>query len=95
MRTFMYRSIQTAGQQEVPNKAYQLGVLSLGLSTAPQLFNHLGHTVAGYLHRLGISRIPQLNNRLMLHPDGQVLPYHQSQRSNTLDLVGFILNKEV
>ena len=37
MRTFMYRSIQTAGQQEVPNKAYQLGVLSLGLSTAPQL----------------------------------------------------------
>ena len=36
------------------NKVYQFRALPFGLNTAPQVFTHLGHTVAGYLHRLGI-----------------------------------------
>ena len=35
------------------NKVYQFRVLPFGLNTAPQVFTHLGHTVAAYLHRLG------------------------------------------
>ena len=37
------------------NKVYQFRVLPFGLNTAPQVFTHLGHTVAAYLHRQGIS----------------------------------------
>ena len=39
------------------NKVYQFRVLPFGLNTAPQVFTHLGHTVAAYLHRQGTSVI--------------------------------------
>ena len=68
------------------NKIDQFRVLPSHLNTAPQIFTHLGHTVTGYLHHLGILVIH--------HPDCQVLLYHQSQLLNTLDLLGFVLNRK-
>ena len=65
-----------------------------GLNTAPQIFTRLGHTVTGYLHRLGISVIPYLDDWLIHHPDRQILLRHQAQLISTLDLVGFILNRK-
>ena len=47
------------------NKVYQFQVLPFGLNTASQVFTQLGHTVAGYLHRLGIWQV-QLLSRLNL-----------------------------
>ena len=41
-----------------------------GLNTAPQLFNCLGHPVAGHLHRQGISLIPYMNDWLV-HPSNR------------------------
>ena len=76
------------------NKVYQFQVLPFGLKTAPQVFTLLGHTVTGYLHRQGISVIPYLDDWLIHHPDRQVLIRHQAQLINTLDLVGFILNRK-
>ena len=76
------------------NKVYQFPVLPFGLNTAHQIFTHLGHTVTGYLHRLGISVIQYIDNWLVYHPDHQVLLYHQSQLLNMLDLVGSVLNKK-
>ena len=55
------------------DKVYQFRVLPFGLNTAPQVFTRLGHTVTGYLHCLGISVIPYLDNWLIHHPDRQVL----------------------
>ena len=74
------------------NRVYQFRVLPFGLNTAPQVFTRLGHTVAAYLHRQGISVIPFLDDWLIHHPDRQVLLRHQAQLLNMLDLVGFILN---
>ena len=76
------------------NKVYQFQVLPFGLNTAPQVFTSLGHKVTGYLHRQGISVIPYLDDWLIHHPDRQVLIRHQAQLINTLDLVGFILNRK-
>ena len=76
------------------NKVYQFRVLAFGLNTAPQVFTCLWHTVAGYLHRLGISVVPYLDDWLIHHPDRQVLLRHQARLLKTLDLVGFILNKK-
>ena len=50
--------------------------------------------VTGYLHRQGISVIPYLDDWLIHHPDRHVLLRHQAQLINTLDLVGFILNRK-
>ena len=50
--------------------------------------------VTGYLHRQGISVIPYLDDWLIHHPDRQVQIRHQAQLINTLDLVGFILNRK-
>ena len=55
------------------NKVYQFRVLPFGLNTAPQVFTRLGHTVTGYLHRLGISVVLYLDDWLIHHPDRQVL----------------------
>ena len=55
------------------NKVYQFQVLPFGLNTAPQIFTLLGHTVTGYLHRLGVSVIPYLDDWLVHHPARQVL----------------------
>ena len=76
------------------NKVYQFRVLPFGLNTAPQVFTRLGHTVSGYLHRQGISVIPYLDDWLIHHPDPEVLLRHQAQLMNTLDLVGFVLNRK-
>ena len=71
-------------QQEVP-KLYMreqslsvIRVIPFGLNTAPQVFTHLGQTVAGYLHRQGISVMPYLNDWLVHHQNRQVLLCHQS-----------------
>ena len=64
------------------------------LNTAPQVFTRLGHTVTGYLHRQGILVIPYLGDWLIHHPDQNVLLRHQAQLINTLDLVGFVLNRK-
>ena len=76
------------------NKVYQFRVLPFGLNTAPQVFTHLGHTVTAYLHRQGVSVIPYLDDWLVHHPDRQILLRHQALLIDTLDLVGFILNRK-
>ena len=76
------------------NRVYQFQVLPFGLNTAPQIFTRLGHTVTGYLHRQGISVIPYLDDWLIHHPDREVLLRHQALLLDTLDLVGFILNRK-
>ena len=75
------------------NRVYQFQVLPFGLNTAPQGFTRLGNMVTAYLHHQGISVIPYLDDWLIHHPDRQVLLQHQAQLINTLDLVGFILNR--
>ena len=65
-------------------KVYQFRELPFGLNTAPQVFTHLGHTVAVYLHRQGISVIPYLGDWLIHHPDTK----------DTLNLVGLKLIQE-
>ena len=76
------------------NKVIQFRVLPFGLSTAPQIFTRLGHTVTGYLHCLGILVIPYVDDWLVHHPDRHVLLRHQAQLLEKLDLVGFILNRK-
>ena len=76
------------------NRVYQFQVLPFGLNTAPQIFTRLGHTVTAYLHRQGILVIPYLDDWLIHHPDRQVLLRHQALLLDTLDLVGFILNRK-
>ena len=76
------------------NRVYQFQVLPFSLNTAPQIFTRLGHTVTAYLHRQGISVIPYLDDWLIHHPDRQVLLRHQALLLDTLDLVGFILNRK-
>ena len=76
------------------NRVYQFRVLPFGLNTAPQIFTRLGHTVTAYLHRRGILVIPYLDDWLVHHPDRQVLLRHQALLLDTLDLVGFILNRK-
>ena len=76
------------------NKVYQFRVLPFGLNTAPQVFTRLGHTVTAYLHRQGVSVIPYLDDWLVHHPDRQILLRHQALLIDTLDLVGFILNRK-
>ena len=76
------------------NRVYQFRVLPFGLSTAPQIFTYLGHTVTAYLHRREISVIPYLDDWLVHHPDRQVLLRHQALLLDMLDLVGFILNRK-
>ena len=88
----------TSRQQEVPTfclrkQGISFGVLSFSLNTAPRIFTHLGHTVAAYLHRQGISLIPYLDDWLIHHPDCQALLRHQSQLQNALDLIGLKLNE--
>ena len=94
MRTFMPIHPRKYLGFAFENKVYQFRVLPFGLNTAPQVFTRLGHTVTGYLHRQGISVIPYLDDWLIHHPDHQVLLRHQAQLINTLDLVGFILNRK-
>ena len=50
--------------------------------------------MTGYLHRQGILVIPYLGDWLIHHPDRKVLLRHQAQLINTLDLVGFVLNRK-
>ena len=76
------------------NRVYQFRVLPFGLNTAPQVFTRLGHTVAAYLHHQGVSVIPYLDDWLIHHPDRQILARHQALLLDTLDLVGFILNRK-
>ena len=93
----MYQFIQAAGSifcLLLKTKVYQFRVLPFGLNTAPQVFTHLGRTVAGYLHDLGLLVIPYLSDWVVHHPDCQGLLCHQSQLVNTLNLVGFILNEK-
>ena len=86
MCTFM-QSIQTAGSTYALHSRAKSST-SLRSETAPQVFTHLGHTVADYLYSQGISVIPYLDDWLIHHSD------HQSQLPKSLDLVGFKLNKE-
>ena len=73
---------------------YQFQVLPFSLNTAPQVFTRLGHTVTAYLHLQGVSVIPYLDDWLVHHPDRQILSRHQALLIDTLDLVGFILNRK-
>ena len=73
---------------------FQFQVLPFSLNTAPQVFTRLGHTVTAYLHRQGLSVIPYLDDWLVHHPDRQILLRHQALLIDTLDLVGFILNRK-
>ena len=80
----------TSKQQEVSQVCLQKQGLSVpGTSLrsehSPSDFYSLGHTVTGYLHRLGISVIPYLDDWLVHYPDRQVLLQHQVQLLKTLD----------
>ena len=44
----------------------------------PQIFTPLGLTEAGYLHLQGISVLPYLEDRLVYHPDCQVILCYQN-----------------
>ena len=94
----MYRLILTAGQAFSPShqseRLITLDLVLFSLNTAPQVFTRLGQTVTGYLHRQGISVVPYLDDWLIHHPDRKVLLRHQAQLINTLDLVGFALNRK-
>ena len=92
MHTFMYQSTQIYLRFAFMNKVYQVWVLTFGLSKAPQVFTHLGHTVAGYLHHQGILALPSLDEWLVHHPDHQFLLFHHTILLQTLDLVVFKLN---
>ena len=84
-------------QQEIPQVCLRkqgLSILGTSLRSEHSPSDLLGHTVTGYLHRLGISVIPYLKDWLVHHPDRQVLLRHQAQLLETLDLVGFILNRK-
>ena len=50
--------------------------------------------MTAYLHRQGILVIPYLDDWLIHHPDRQVLLRDQALLLDTLDLVGFILNRK-
>ena len=52
------------------NRVYQFRVLPFGLNT---VFTRLGHTVAAYLHRQGVSVIPYLDDWLIHHLDRKIL----------------------
>ena len=75
------------------NKVYQFRVLPFVLNTAAEVFTHLGHRVAAYPHRQGISVIPYFDNLLIPNQDRQALLCHQSWLLHTLDLVGLKLNE--
>ena len=60
---------------------------SLQSEHSPSDFTRLGHTVTGYLHHLGISVVPYLDDWLIHHPDQQVLLHHQARLLETLDLI--------
>ena len=76
------------------NRVYQFQVLPFGLNMAPQVFTRLGHTETAYLHCQGVSVIPYLDDWLLHHPDRQILLRHQALLIDTLDLVGFSLNRK-
>ena len=75
------------------NKVYQFRVLHFSLNTASHVLTHLGHTVAAYLHRQGISVIPYRNDWLINHPDCQVLLRLPVSVTNILNMVGLQLNE--
>ena len=90
----VFSCTDTSRQQEVlrfafENKVYQFRVLPFGLNTASQVLTHLGHTVAAYLHRQGISVIPYLDD--WYHPDLSFITPPVSV--NTLNMVGLKLNE--
>ena len=74
-------------QQKEPSVCFRVQSVSIPSTSLRSEYSPPGlrHTVAGYLHRLGISVIAYLNDWLIYHPDRQVLLYQQSQLLNTLD----------
>ena len=76
-------------------KTYGIPVSSTPLRSehCPQVCTCLGHTVAAYLHRQGISVIPYLDDWLIHYPDRQLLLHHQSQLLDILNMVGLRLNE--
>ena len=71
-------------------KAYQFLVLPFGLNTAPLVFTPLGYTLAGYLHRQGIS--VSHTSTTGLYTTQAVKFCYQSQLLKSLDMVGFKFN---
>ena len=97
LHTFMYQFIQAAESTSgLPSKTRfnYFGYFPSVLTQSLRFFTSLGYTVTGYLHRLGISVIPYLDDWLVHHPDRQVLLQHQVQLLKTLDLVWFILGRK-
>ena len=86
-------------QQEIPRVRLRKQGVPVSSTTfrskySPSSFYRLGHTVTAYLHRQGVSVIPYLDDWLVHHPDRQILLRHQALLIDTLDLVGFILNRK-
>ena len=72
------------------NKVYQFRVRPFGLSTTSQMFTQLEHSVASYLHRQGISVLPDSNNLFVYHLD--ILFNDQFNQLQMLELMEFKLN---
>ena len=91
MHTFRYQSIQRAGQQE------QFLVLPFGLNTSPQVFTHMGYTVAGVHCGWLSSSSGDINDFIPPHrplSSSSTLPL-VSARQLPLDMLDFIVYKEV
>ena len=61
----MYRCTQTVLPlclQEQGTSVYQFQILPFGLSTVPQVFTRLGHSVAGYFSRQRLSVLSYLDD---------------------------------
>ena len=76
------------------NKVYQFRVLPFGLNTAPSSFYLFGAHGDSIPAPSGVSVIPYLDDWLVHHPDRQILLRHQALLLDTLDLVGFTLNRK-
>ena len=83
-------------QQEVPQVRLRKQGVPVSSTTFRSKYgpSSLGHMVTAYLHRQGVSVIPNLDDWLVHHPDRQILLRHQALLIDTLDLVGFILNRK-
>ena len=96
MRTFMYRFIQAAGNTSgSPSKTGCTSSSTTFRSKySPSSFYSFGALGDSIPAPSGGSVIPYLDNWLVHHPDRQILLRHQARLLDTLDLVGFILNRK-
>ena len=63
----------------------------MGFNIAPMLFTSIDHTVSSYLHTVGISVLPYLDDWL-IHTNRSTLWSHRDKILETFQTLGFIVN---